>query len=59
MGVGGGVPGLGRRTVHTFSGKITMNIFTGYIMKNGSIWGGGGGGGEEELVTGLIAKAEQ
>ena len=36
------------KTVHTFSGKLTMNVFTGYIMKNGSIWGrgwGGGGGG--------------
>ena len=50
MGVGGGIPGSWRETVHTFSGKKTMNVFNGYIPKNGSIWGGGGGGGGEELV---------
>ena len=57
LGVGG------RQLVHTFSGKIAMNVFTGYIMKNGSICAAGegvGGGGKKSLLLAYaLDKAEQ
>ena len=34
-----------------FQWEKTMNVFNGYITKNGCIWGGGGGGGG--LGTGI------